>query len=423
MGEPGLSELNVALAVIGGLLLVLGLLTNLIKSIVFISEPLLALVAGVLIGPAILSLLDLSSFGGREEILEGAARLTLAVALMGVALRLPVGYLSRNWRSLAILLGLVMPLMWLSSGLLAYLILGLSFPLAMLVGAVITPTDPVVSSSIATGDVAERNLPGRLRHSISAESGYNDGLAYPFVLLPILMLTHPPGEALKHWLTHTVLLEVGVAVVLGALVGYGTGKLLVWAEAREVTEHASILTVSLALALTTLGAVKLLGGDGILAVFVAGTAFNAVARSDTEEQREHVQEAITRFFDLPIFVLLGMALPWEGWLELGWAGLGLAVAVLLLRRLPVVLSLSPLMGQVRGRGDAWFVGWFGPIGAAALYYATLAHRQTGQEEIWLAVSLIICASVLAHGLTATLLTRLYGKYAWKERGYEDCKDA
>lgn len=117
----------------------------------------------------------------------------------------------------------------------------------------ITPTDPVVASSVVTGDVAERNLPERLRHAISAESGFNDGLAYPFVLLPILLLSWPPGEALTHWLVHTILLEVGIAVVLGALAGYATGKVLLLAEARETTEHASILTVGLALALTTLG--------------------------------------------------------------------------------------------------------------------------------------------------------------------------
>lgn len=412
-----MSELNIALAVVGGLLLLLGMLTTFIKRTIFISEPLLALLAGVVIGPAVIGLLDLSSFGDREVILEGAARLTLAVALMGVALRLPAGYLSRNWRSLAVLLGLVMPLMWLSSGLLTYLILGLSLPLAMLVGAVVTPTDPVVASSIVSGDTAERNLPGRVRHAISAESGYNDGLVYPFVLLPILLMARPPGEALTHWLVHTILLEVGIAVVLGALVGYAAGKLLHWAETKETTEHASILTVSLALALTVLGAVKLLGADGILAVFVAGIAFNAVARSDVEEERERVQEAITRFFDLPIFVLLGMALPWEEWLGLGWAGLVLAAAVLLLRRLPAVLALSPLLRQARGRKDALFIGWFGPVGAAALYYATFAHRETGNEEIWVVGSLIICASVLAHGLTATLLTKLYGRYG--EHGHEN----
>ncbi len=157
--------------------------------------------------------------------------------------------------------------------------------------------------------------------------------------------------------------------------------------------------------------------DGILATFVAGLVFHAVAISETneaKERQEHVQEAITRFFDLPIFVLLGMALPWEGWLELGWDGLLLAVAVLLLRRTSVVLGLRPLLGQVRGRVEALFLGWFGPIGAAALYYVTFAMRETGIEEVWAVGSLIICASVLAHGLISTPLTKLYGRHAQDE---------
>ena|SRR5688572_29367250 len=111
-----------------------------------------------------------------------------------------------------------MPLMWIVSGLLVYLILGLPFWVAVLIGAIITPTDPVVASSIVAGGVAERNLPSSLRCAISAESGFNDGLALPFVVLPVLVLTEPPGEVLGHWLTHTVLLEiVGVAVVAAVL--------------------------------------------------------------------------------------------------------------------------------------------------------------------------------------------------------------
>ncbi len=77
-----------------------------------------------------------------------------------------------------------------------------------------------------TGDLAQKNLPDRLRYTLSAESGANDGLAYPFVLLPILLLSRPPGEALSHWLTHTLVWEVGAAAVFGALVGYGAGRLL-----------------------------------------------------------------------------------------------------------------------------------------------------------------------------------------------------
>src|SRR5918997_5939828 len=137
-------------------------------------------------------------------------------------------------------------------------------------GAVVTPTDPVGSSTIVTGDLAEKNLPDRVRYSLSAESGANDGLAYPFVFLPILLLSRPPEEALSHWLTHTLLWEVGVAVVFGVLIGYGAGRLLEWAHGKGSMEQTSFLAYTLALSLVVLGGAKLLGSDGILAVFVAG---------------------------------------------------------------------------------------------------------------------------------------------------------
>jgi sodium/hydrogen antiporter len=406
-----LSELNIALAVVGGSVLILGLLSGLIRRSI-LSEPLVALLVGVLLGPAALGLLEPAGWGSQKEtILEQAARLTLAISLMGVALRLPKREPLRGWRSLAVLLGIVMPLMWLTSGLLVYLILGVPFLVALLVGAVVTPTDPVVSSTIVTGELAEKNLPDRVRYTLSAESGFNDGLAYPFVFLPILLLSRPPQEALSHWLTHTLLWEVGVAVVFGALIGYGAGRLLEWAHGKGIMEQTSFLAYTLALSLAVLGAAKLLGSDGILAVFVAGLAFDAAVSESDRAEEERIQEAVNRFFILPIFVLLGLTIPWEGWLKLGWAGLFLVLAVLLLRRLPAVLALKPLLGRVRGMRDALFLGWFGPIGVAALYYASLSVREAGVEEAWVAGSLIICASILIHGLSATPLTKLYGKLA------------
>ena len=209
-----MNALYVSLAAVGGLLLLLGMLGGLLKERTPVSEPLIALVAGVLIGPAALGLLDLADLGNQTLILEEAALVTLGVALVGVALRLPVGYSSGNWRLLFVLLGIVMPLMWVAGGLLVYLILGVPFWVAVLIGAIVTPTDPVVASSIVAGGVAERNLPARLRHTISSESGFNDGLALPFVVLPVLVLTEPPGEVLGHWLTHTVLLEIVAGAAL-----------------------------------------------------------------------------------------------------------------------------------------------------------------------------------------------------------------
>jgi len=398
------------LTAVGGLVLVFGLLSGSIRRS-FLSEPLLALVMGVLLGPAALGLLDPAGWGSQEAILEQAARLTLAISLMGVALRLPKREPFRGWRSLVVLLALVMPLMWLVSGLLVYLMLGTPFLVALLVGAVVTPTDPVVSSTIVTGDLAEKNLPDRLRHTLSGESGANDGLAYPFVLLSILLLTRPPGEALSHWLTHTLLWEVGAAVVFAVLVGYGAGRFLERAYGQGTMERTSFLAYTLALSLAVLGAAKLLGTDGILAVFVAGLAFDAAVSESDRAEEERVQEAVNRFFILPIFVLLGLTIPWEGWMDLGWSGLFLALAVLLLRRLPAVLALKPLLGRVGGTRDALFLGWFGPIGVAALFYATFSVNRAGVEQAWVIGSLIICASILVHGLSATPLTRLYGRRA------------
>lgn len=406
-----MTELNLALAIVGGLVLLVGLLSGPIKRSL-LSAPLIALSIGVLAGPAGLGLLDLAAWGKQETILEQAARLTVAISLMAIALRIPSGYPFKNWRSLAVMLGPVMTLMWLASGLLAYLILGLPFWLAMLIGAVVTPTDPVVSSTIVTGDMAERKLPARLRNLLSAESGANDGLAYPFVFLSILMLERPASEALGHWLTATVLWEVLAAVIMGAILGYTAGWLLQLAKDRQIIEEPSYLAYTIALSLLVLGATKLAGTDGILAVFASGIALNMAVDTETDTESERVQEAVNRFFILPIFVLLGLALPWEQWLELGWKGPALVGAILLLRRLPAVLMFGPLLRktrQVSGAHDALFLGWFGPIGVAALFYATLSVREAGADAAWVVGSLIICASVLVHGISAAPLTNLYAR--------------
>src|ERR671915_369050 len=152
-----LRELYVSLAAVGGLLLLLGVVGGLLKERTPISEPLIALLAGVLIGPAALGLLELAELGNETLILEEAALVTLGIALVGVALRLPVGYASSNWRLLVVLVGILMPLMWMVSGLLVYLILGLPFWVAVLIGAIITPTAPVVADGGGLGAEAPRS--------------------------------------------------------------------------------------------------------------------------------------------------------------------------------------------------------------------------------------------------------------------------
>lgn len=106
--------------------------------------------------------------------------------------------------------------------------------------------------------------------------------------MTVLVLTESPGEVLGHWLTHTVLLEI-----------VGGAATLRWAERKETMERTSLLTISLALSLTVLGVTELLHFNGVLAAFVAGIVFNFAGSSDAKESQEEIQEAISRFFDLP----------------------------------------------------------------------------------------------------------------------------
>lgn len=202
--------------------------------------------------------------------------------------------------------------MWLVSGAVASLLLDVSLWIALLVGAIVTPTDPVLAETIVTGSVATENIPRPIRSVLTGESGANDGLAYPLVFLPVLVLERSPEGAIVGWLVETLLWEVGAAVVIGAAVGAAAG----WIE-RESHDHAfveetSLLSATVAFTFAVLGGVKLLGSDGILAAFVAGLLFDQFANAGDEAEEQKVQEAVLRLFTVPIFVIFGLMLPWIG---------------------------------------------------------------------------------------------------------------
>lgn len=405
------SELDVDLAysVLGGTVLVLSLAAAPIKRRLWFSEPMVATLVGVLLGPAVLGVFEPASWDESTSALGYLARFTLAISLMGVALRLPHDWVRKNARSLAVLLGVGMPLMWIASSLCAWLLLSVSALHALVIGAIVTPTDPVAASSIVTGKLAEEAVEEDVRHLISAESGANDGLAYLLLMLPVLIMEHGASGALWHWLAVVLCAEILGAVVFGALVGFSCGRLFVIVDKREAPHRGSLLAVSGALSLLLLGVTAELGGDGILAVFAAGVAFNwAIGDSERQAHHQRLQETIDRFLDVPVFLLFGMLIPWQDWKELGWSGVGCAGALLLVRRLPVVLSLARFVGCLDSRKDALFTGWFGPIAVAAMLYGTMAKEHDPSQELWPVVTLTIFASILVHGVGATPLTRWYG---------------
>lgn len=405
-----MSQFNVTLVAVGGFTLISAFLAGAMRRRVdFASEPLAAVVLGVAIGPAGLGLVSLGAWAPPLAIVEQISRLTLALAVMAAALRLRGDYFGRQTAALAVMVGPAMAVEWLVSGLLIHWLAGLPFWAAMVAGAAVAPTDPVLAGSVVSGRSAKERVPDRLRDLLTAESGINDGSAYPFIFLAILVMSLPLGDALSEWAVRTVLWEVVAAAGIGAVVGVAAGLVHRRVQRRDLNTRTSITTATVALALAVAGLVKLLGGDGLLSAFTAGFGYIQIVEQENRSEQDHVQETIRRLFSFPILVLFGTVLPWGAWADLGYRGLALVVAVLLVRRLPAVGALSRFVDPIERRADALFVGWFGPIGIGAIFYAALAVRITGLRRVWSVVSLVVAGSVLAYGVTATPFTRYYGR--------------
>ncbi|WEV78830.1 cation:proton antiporter [Janibacter cremeus] len=392
-------DVNLVLTLFAGALLVFAAFSTVLQR-ASLPGPLLCLVFGLLVGPHALGLLDPHALGvSTSGLLEQVARITLAVGLAGVALRLPHGYWRANVRWLVLIIGAGMAMMLLVATAALWWGLGVSFLLALLLGAVVTPTDPVVTTPIVTGSLAVEKVPERVRHNLSAESGINDGLAYLFVMLPVLLMT-TPGRAWHDLLTRVLLVEVLGAVALGVVAGYLLGRVFVLVQQRGWMEESSYLAFIVPLSLLLLGAGKLIGTDGLLVVFIGVAVFGQVIPQREEAEEDKIHDAIARLFLLPVFLLLGTALPVDEWGALGWVAPVVIAGVIIVRRLATVWSLRPLLRDVHDRSETAFLSWFAPVGVSALFYATLAERHTGNREIFVYASLAITASVLVHGLTA-----------------------
>ena len=395
-----------------GMLVALGSTSGLINERLWISEPLVCALLGVALGPVGLGLLRVHPGGdpASATVLRETARVTLAIAVIGSAVRLPGPWLRTHWRGLAVTLGPGMLLMWGAGTLVSGIALGLPLLTALMVGAAIAPTDPVLSAPLLTGRLADRAVPKHLRNGLTAESGINDGLAFPFVMLPVLLFNQQTTAVGREWLIHVVLYEVGGGVLIGIVTGLLACRVLRWAKTRPDAQPASMLTAVIALALTALAGARVIGSDGVLAAFVAGAVLNAGDwETETEQRMERFQEALARFFDLPVMILFGAVVPWHAWGAHVWRSIGFAFAILLFRQLPGWLLIARFIPWCRDPSSALFAGWFGPIGAAALFYAMLIQDKTGLTAIWPAVSLAVTASVIAHGATSTPLTWIFGR--------------
>jgi NhaP-type Na+/H+ or K+/H+ antiporter len=396
-----ISFLDVLLVGAGALAVVVVALSRLIRSLP-LSEPLVALLVGVVLGPQVMGALEVPSLTEEWGHLHEASRLLLALSVLAVALRYPSEAVRQRWRPVALLLLVVMPLMAVTTAALSSAVLGVGLGAAVLLGAALAPTDPVLASSVVTGRPAEATLPDRDRQVLSLESGANDGLAFPLVLAALAVAAPLTAGAA----TAEAVYAVAGAIALGGAFGWLAARALAYAEKHREAERTPTLLFTAFLALAVLGASGLLGLDGVLAAFAAGVAYNLAGEGDERARDAALNESVNRLAAIPLFVYLGALLPWAEWAALGWQGVALAVAVLLLRRLPWLLLLTrPLR---LGRADAVYLGWFGPLGVSAVFYLTLvAERGAATAELLAAGSLIVTASVAAHGMTTAPGLALY----------------
>ncbi|CAN5782885.1 hypothetical protein BH24ACT8_BH24ACT8_21740 [soil metagenome] len=372
--------LDLTLAVVGLTGVLLALVSEPMQRRLPVTEPLVALGLGVLAGPAVLGLVTVEAHLRDQLLLEGS-RVLLAASVMAAALRYPASSLTG----------------------LSALALGLPAALALLFGACLAPTDPVLAASVVTGGPAERTLAERVRAILTIESGANDGLG--LVLVGLCVAAVLPAQGIGHALG-LVAWDVLAGVAIGAALGWLAGWGLRWAVEHHDLGEGPELVYTLLLALGVLGVARLADTGGVLAVFVAGLVYSRIVPGAPRRQQVAVDEGINRYAVIPLFLLLGAVLPWAAWRDLGWMGVLFVLGVLVLRRPPALLALARPLGVTVPQ--AGFMGWFGPMGVSALFYLAHARHEGVQDPtLFAAVTLAVTVSVVVFGLTASPGRRLY----------------
>lgn len=312
-------------------------------------------------------------------------RLVLGVQLVIAGIQLPHQYLKKEWRSLSLLLGPGMCAMWITTALLVWaMVPDIPFLYALAVGSCVTPTDPVLSNSIVKGKFADANIPKKLQNLIVAESGANDGLGYPFLFLALYLIqyTHDDGlgspggagTAMGYWFGVIWAYEIIMSTLYGALVGYIFRVALQRAEEKQYVDRESFIVFSITIALFIVGTLGMLGSDDVLACFIAGNVFSwdDWFRSQTED--DSFQATIDMLLNVAIFLWYGAVCPWYEFAHNDvipiYRLIFLGILILICRRLPIVLALWkwPGMHQIEDLRQAFFVGFFGPMGVSAIFY-------------------------------------------------------
>ncbi|KAM0740653.1 hypothetical protein ACQRIT_005837 [Beauveria bassiana] len=418
--------------ILGGFTSLFMLCSSFIKERMYIGEATVATLCGVIFGPHAANLINPNEWGSVDIVTVEFSRIVLVVQCFAVGVELPKYYMERHWKSVIFLLLPVMTFGWLITSLVIWwMIPALSWLESLVVAACVTATDPVLASSVVGKGKFAKRVPKHLRDLLSAESGCNDGMAFPFIYLSLYLIQYhrDAGEVSFHFIVYVILYECIFGAVYGFMIGYIARHGIRFAEKHDLIDRESFLVFYFVVALFCAGSGSILGVDDLLVGFAAGVGFSNDGWFGEKTEESHVSNVIDLLINLAYFVYFGTIIPWEqynsGYFGVtAWRLVVIAVFVLLFRRIPIMLALKPLIPDVRNWREALFAGHFGPIGVGAIFVAILARAELEHGEpvplsqmpepgsanysliylVWPIVTFLVISSILIHGSSIAVFT-------------------
>ena len=394
----------VILAVFGAIILVTAWLPLVMKALP-LSLPMACIALGMLLALSPLSYAVAANPLENRAITERLTEFAVLVSLMGAGLKLDRPLSRQGWMVTWRLLAISMPLTIASIALLSSGLLGLGLASAILLGAALAPTDPVLASDVQVGPPNSEDEDD-VRFALTSEAGLNDALSFPFVYLAIAValsqVSHDPW--LAEWLAIAVIWKLAAGLAIGWLSGRALGYLTFRvSQSRRLSKTKDGL-VAIGITCITYGVTELAYGYGFLAVFIAAVTLRSTERRHSYHEELHdFTEQIERLLMMVILVCFGAAIA-EGTIfqALTWPVVFFALAT--------VLFIRPLAGMVGLAGsphpleERVAIAFFGIRGLGSFYYLAYALGQVEfehAETLWVTISLVVLLSVLLHGVAVT----------------------
>ncbi|KAJ6183047.1 hypothetical protein N7485_001689 [Penicillium canescens] len=425
---------HLAYMILGGFTGLFMLCSLFVKEKLYIGEATVATLCGIIFGPHAANLFNPHEWGNIDKITLECSRIVLVVQCFAVGVELPKAYMERHWKSVTLLLIPVMTFGWLITSLFIWwMVPPLNWLESLVCAACVTATDPVLASSVVGKGKFAKRVPKHLRDLLSAESGCNDGMAFPFIYLSFYIYHYRPhvGEVWLNWFCITVLYECILGAIFGFTIGYVARHAIKLAERKGLIDRESFLVFYFVLAVFCAGSGSLLGMDDLLIGFACGVGFSNDGWFTEKTEESHVSNVIDLLLNLAYFVYFGSIIPWEDFNapELGltpWRLVVIALLVIFFRRIPIMLLLKPIIPDVKTWREALFAGHFGPIGVGAIFAAILARAELEHDTtqplpenelpepgasnyyivrlIWPITTFLVISSILVHGSSIAVFT-------------------